>query len=417
MRTRRTRLSPLVLLAPATFFEGYDNFLLALALPLIRADFGLTVAQAGAVASIAFAGSFGVLLLLPLADRFGRRPLLTLTIVGYTVATFATAFSRGVADLAALQFVARVFLGTEFALAAIILVESVAAHERGRKLGTLSAATALGMAAAGGGFLLVKALGASWRALYLVGIVPLVVVAWARRGLPETRPRRVARVRLSGIVRPKDLLGVGGVTFLFAMLTTAVTTFASLLIFDEWGWGLSDLRPHYFLIWALGLLGFPTAGRAMDRWGRRPVMAAFLLGASVASAIAFTTASTGLRVAGLALVVFMLTGGTPCVAAYGVEPFPPSVRGRTGALLRAANIAGAALAPAATGLAAAMLGSVGRGLALIGSVGVIAALLAVLVLPETRAAVEGGGRAARPALTPWSRRRPDPGGDPPSPLC
>jgi MFS family permease len=246
VRTRRTRLSPLVLLAPATFFEGYDNFLLALALPLIRADFGLTVAQAGAVASIAFAGSFGVLLLLPLADRFGRRPLLTLTIVGYTVATFATAFSRGVADLAALQFVARVFLGTEFALAAIILVESVAAHERGRKLGTLSAATALGMAAAGGGFLLVKALGASWRALYLVGIVPLVVVAWARRGLPETRPRRVARVRLSGIVRPKDLLGVGGVTFLFAMLTTAVTTFASLLIFDEWGWGLSDLRPHYF---------------------------------------------------------------------------------------------------------------------------------------------------------------------------
>ena len=98
--------SPLVLLAPATFFEGYDNFLLALALPLIRDDFGLTVAEAGLVVSVAFAGSFGVLALLPLADRFGRRPLLAVTIAGYTAATVATAFSRGIVDLAAFQFVA-----------------------------------------------------------------------------------------------------------------------------------------------------------------------------------------------------------------------------------------------------------------------------------------------------------------------
>src|SRR5439155_12048017 len=62
---RRARL--IALPAPAAFFKGYDGLVLGLALPLIRDDFHLTVAQAGVVASVVFGGSFGVLVLLPLA--------------------------------------------------------------------------------------------------------------------------------------------------------------------------------------------------------------------------------------------------------------------------------------------------------------------------------------------------------------
>lgn len=376
---------PLLLLAPATFFEGYDNFLLALALPLIRDDFGLTVDQAGLVASVAFAGSFGVLLLLPLADRIGRRRLLLITIAGYTAATVATAFSDGVVDLAALQFVARIFLGTEFALASIVLVESAPPDRRGRQLAVLTSSATLGIAAAGGGFLLVLATESSWRLLYLVGAGPLLLVAWARRGLPETLGAASRRLQASLRSIPvRHLAGGAGLAFLFAVFATSVTTFATLLVLDEWGWTVSDLRPQYLAVWGAGLGGFFVAGRLMDSWGRRPTTAVFMAGASAAAALAFTAGGTAGRVIGLGLVVFALTGASPCAAAYATELFPRAVRGRAGAVLRAASIGGGALAPALTGVLAAATGSVGHGLAFMGSAGVLAAGVVLLALPETR---------------------------------
>src|SRR6266511_4206408 len=201
------RRRPLLLLAPATFFEGYDMFVLALALPLIRKDFGLSMGEAGLVASIAFAGSFGVLALLPLADRLGRRPVLALTITGYTLAT-------------------------------IVAVEASEPSRRGRTLGVLTSMAALGQAAAGAGFLVVLATGASWRWLYAAGVIPLVLVARARRDLPETAPPvagRPERFRLRRLPRPW-LVGAATLALLFAVYPTAVATLASTLVLDDWKW-------------------------------------------------------------------------------------------------------------------------------------------------------------------------------------
>jgi len=110
---------PLVLLAPATFFDGYATLVLSLVLPLIRNQFHLSLEQSGFLASAIFVGSFGTFVLLPLADRVGRKPILMLTIAGYTVATLATSFSRGMVGFAAFQFIARLFLNTEIGLATI----------------------------------------------------------------------------------------------------------------------------------------------------------------------------------------------------------------------------------------------------------------------------------------------------------
>ncbi len=401
MRDPVGRRRPLLLLAPATFFEGYDNFLLALALPLIRDDFGISVAQAGTIVTVAFAGSFGVLALLPLADRFGRRPLLAVTIAGYTIATVATGFSRGILDLAAFQFVARLFLGTEYALAQIVLVETLPADRRGRQLGILTSSATIGMAAAGAGFLAVFATGASWRLLYFAGAVPLLLVARARRALPETLPAvgdRRPRVSLRTVPR-RHLAGSSALILLASMLATGVTAFASLLVLEEWGWGLSDLRPQYMLLWLAGLSGFFVAGRLMDTWGRRPTTVLFLLGASAAAPFAFTAGETLDRALGMALVIFTFTGATPCIAAYSTELFPRAVRGRAGAVLRAMSIAGSTAAPALVGTVADLLGSVGQALAWLGVGGAIAALVVVAALPETRGAAEAGAALGPPTPT------------------
>ncbi len=396
------------LLAPATFFEGYDGLILGLALPLIVADFGLSVATAGVATSVIYAGSFGVLALLPLADRLGRRPVLAATIAGYTVATFATAFSRGVADFVAYQFVARVFLGGEYALAMIVLVELLPAERRGRTLGLVSSMSAFGMAGAGVGFLAVAQLGASWRVLYLVGVAPLLLLVRARRDLPETAPWRAGGAAASAAaapaavtvpdhsgehapalaagVRPRWLLGAVLLAFLFSVFPTAVTTFASLLVLREWGWDLSAVTPGHVALWILAVGGFFAAGRLMDAWGRRPTAVLFLAGAAAAGLLAFRAAGTTARVVGLALVIFGLTGSTPCAAAFATEPFPARARGRVAALLRLAGIAGAGVAPALTGLLAGRLGGVGPALSAVGLSYAAAALVVVALLPETRSA-------------------------------
>jgi MFS transporter, putative metabolite:H+ symporter len=379
---RRPR--PTLLLAPATFFEGYDTFVLALALPLIRKDFGLTVGQSGLLASVVFAGSFGVFALLPLADRIGRRPILAVTIAGYTVATFATAFSRGVVDFVAYQFVARFFLSAEYTLATIVMVETAEPGRRGRALGLLTSTSALGQAGAGAGFLIVLALHASWRLLYLVGIVPLILVARARRDLPETAPPPAGRHAALRSVRRKWAVGATALAFLFALFPTAVTTLASTLVLDRWHLSVSDLRPWHYAVWLVAVSGFFVSGRLLDRWGRRPTSMLFLAAATAAGAFAFTATSTPARVLGLALVIFTLTGATPCVAAYSTELFPPGARGRVGAWLRGMSIAGQAAAPALATALAGPLGGLGMALAVVGSSYAVGAAVVFFLLPETR---------------------------------
>jgi len=372
------------LLAPATFFEGYDNMILGLALPLIGDELGLSRGQLGIVTSIVFGGSFGVLLLLPLADRVGRRRVLAATIAAYTLATFATAFSRGVIEFVAFQFVARVFLGAEYALATIILVDLLKPARRGRALGLVSSMSAFGQAAAGVGFLAIVAIDASWRWLYLVGVLPLILVGRARRSLPETMPAALrAKVSLAG-VRLRWLVGASAFSFLFAVFPTAVTTFASFLVLKEWKWDLGTINPGYVVLWALAITGFFVAGRLLDVWGRRPTSAVFLSGSAVAGLVAFHQTTTIGRVAGLALVIFFLTGSTPCMAAYSTEPFPSRVRGRVGAILRVMGIAGAGAAPALTGLLSDRVGGVGPALALVGLSYGMAATVVLVLLPETR---------------------------------
>jgi len=111
-----------------------------------------------------------------------------------------------------------------------------------------------------------------------------------------------------------------------------------------------------------------------------------LIGTAAVGLFAFQISGTPARVFGLGLVIFFLTGSTPCVAAYTTEPFPPESRGRVGAILRVVNIAGAGAAPALTGLLAAdrFLGSVGRALSAVGLSYGLAAVVVLTLLPETR---------------------------------
>jgi MFS family permease len=395
--SRRT----LVLLAVATFFSGYATFVLPLALPLIRRSFHLSLEAGGVVLTIVFTGALGGFLLLALADRWGRRPVLTLSIAGSAVFTLCTAFTHGVVEFTALQFVARAFSGAQFALGTIVLVETTAPERRGRALGVLTSMTAFGTAAAGVGYLVVDAVGVSWRVLFLIGAAPLVLVPAIMRGLPETAPPKgTAFIPLSAL--PRKLIGsLTVLVFLFTVFPAAVATLASSLIKDAWHLELSQLRWYYFVFWALGGTGFFVSGRLMDRWGRRPTAILFLLCGGAAGFLAFVPSAMPLRAIGLAFVIFGLTGATPCIAAFSTELFEIGARGRVNAWLRGVDMAGMACAPALATALAGPLGGLGPALAAVGVTYALGAVVVARWIPEPPGPAEALEAAADSDARPY----------------
>src|SRR5579871_6055193 len=132
------------LLLPAAFFNGFDAQLRALLLSDIQHTFRVSVATLGVASIPITAGQFVAFASIRAADRVGRRPLLLVSLVGYTVFTGLTAAAWSIWSFVLFQFFAQVFLGTEFSMAVLVVAEEVGPERRGRVLGKLLIAGPLG---------------------------------------------------------------------------------------------------------------------------------------------------------------------------------------------------------------------------------------------------------------------------------
>lgn len=97
----------------ATLFEGYDAVITGMALPYLSKDFGVGPKELGLATSAISVGTIVAFVPVRLADRYGRRPLLLLSVSGYSLFTILTAFSSGLYDFVLYQFVARACMVTE----------------------------------------------------------------------------------------------------------------------------------------------------------------------------------------------------------------------------------------------------------------------------------------------------------------
>jgi len=109
-----------VFLSVATFFEGYDFTALSQILPNFRTEMVLTEGQGGLIVTTISAGTIVSYLLVRLADKWGRRRVLTITILGYALFTFLTGLSPNAYYFTMFQFLGRVFLIAEWALSMVI---------------------------------------------------------------------------------------------------------------------------------------------------------------------------------------------------------------------------------------------------------------------------------------------------------
>jgi putative MFS transporter len=177
----------ILLVGVAALFAGYDLNIFGLALPQIQASLHIPENEAGLTVSYFRIATFGAILLAASADIIGRRRLLLFTIFGQAIGTLATAFVQNYPQFVEIQVAARVFGYAEEMLCYVIFAEEVAAKARGWASGTLSAMDFLGAGVATIVFMAVNILPYGWRSIYVIGAVPLFLVGFMRRRLPETK--------------------------------------------------------------------------------------------------------------------------------------------------------------------------------------------------------------------------------------
>src|SRR3954447_11178404 len=381
----------LILLVSAAFFEGYDGAIIALLLPRVQATFHVSEAVLGLTRGFGVAGAFCAFFLARRSDRVGRRPILLWSVAGYTAFTALTALSWNIWTFALFQFLANVFLGAEYAVGITMIVEEFPANRRGRALGTLLTCGALGTIAVAI-LLLVKLqeTALDWRAFYLVGLVPLVLLAFFRPRLKETRrfveekPRRqrghgTPEVPLLEPWKPqyrRNLVLVGLLHLFRSFPLFASTAWWAFYAERERGFSDTDVGVFILVAYGFGTLGYYVCGRLMERLGRRPTAMIYFAGALVFSITLFQVSSKPVSFVALLLAVFFGLGMGPVMSAFSTELFPTEIRGQAAAWIRNwFEIAGIFFGPLIVGV----LGDHATGA--IGNIGDTVSLLMVLQIP------------------------------------
>jgi putative MFS transporter len=174
-------------------FDAADFALFGAALPPIAREFGLGPAQAGGLATIGLVGAFaGALFWGTVSDYIGRRASFLATVSIFALFTGLVAASWNVLALATFRFLSNFGLGGEVPVTLTLASEFSPGRMRGRMTGTMMAAFPVGLVVAAAlSLAIVPNLG--WRALFVVGVVPAVLLFFVRRYMPESVRYQLSR--------------------------------------------------------------------------------------------------------------------------------------------------------------------------------------------------------------------------------
>jgi putative MFS transporter len=169
-------------------FDAMDGALIAFILPAVTALWGLSSEETGVLGSSAMIGYlFGAFFAGTLGDLIGRRTVMMYGLAIYCVATLIAAFASSWHLLFWWRVVASVGTGAEGAIIAPFLAEFVQKKYRGRFVGSLSGFFSFGFVfAALLGYFVIPAAHDGWRIVQVISALPIVMLLWWRRSLPES---------------------------------------------------------------------------------------------------------------------------------------------------------------------------------------------------------------------------------------
>lgn len=321
-------------LGVATFFEGYDFFALTMVLPHLRKTFELDKAETGLLLGLVNFGTMLAYLLVGRADRWGRRRVLSVTILGYTLFTVLSGLAPNAWVFGLLQMIARIFLIGEWATSMVMAAEEFPAARRGTVIGVVSATAGLGSVICA--VLVPPLTGAfGWRSVYFAGVIPLLLLAWARRDLRETERFQASSAEernrsifamLGGPYR-RRVLELGAIWFLTYVCTQNVVSLWKDYALGDLGFAESRAT----LVITLGAgVSMPLvffAGKLFDAIGRRTGAVVVYLALIGGVFGAYTLNGTLGLVISMIVAVFALNSVLTLLNTFTTELFPTALRG------------------------------------------------------------------------------------------
>jgi putative MFS transporter len=366
-------------------------------MPQIQASLNIQEHEVGPLTSVIRLGMIGAFFLAMLSDRIGRRRLLMITIIGSAIATLLTSFVQTKTQFMVLQATVRIFSYAEDMLCIVVIAEEFDARARGWAIGALSAMMAIGVGLASVIFALVNLLPFGWRAIYVIGALPLFLIAWYRRGLKETsRFEQLDSIHRQepaspwAVFRPAFLLIK---EYPLRMLLMAATVapigfalgpqpiFMSKYLQEVHGFTPGGIMILFLTGGLISITGSFAAGKASDLIGRRVVFMAAAVGCAIGFATFYAATPLMLVLPAWVMATFCLLAVDALVSSFGAELFPTSHRATASAVRVATSLFAGAAGLALEGSLYTWLGSHGSALtALLFAVPL--AVIAALSLPD-----------------------------------
>jgi MFS family permease len=316
--------------------DAFDVMLYSIVLATLMREFGMTKSTAGLLNTLTLIasaiGSFGFGFL---ADRLGRRRMLSLSILTYSVFTFACGFSTSVTMLAVMRFFLGLGMGGEWNSGATLVAETWPSAWRGRALGLVQSSWAIGYALAA---IVAREVLArtSWRWVFFIGVLPALATLWIQHDVPEPEIwqrslKQKPAPRLWKAATPAILVLVVMNAFgMFAWwgLFTWIPAYLALpLAQGGRNFSLLDFTSFLTVLNLCGMWpGYILFGYVADRFGRKRSMVTYLFLAALSTPLFAMARQPGWILLTASITAFFGTGFFTGSAIIGSELFPTPIR-------------------------------------------------------------------------------------------
>jgi MFS family permease len=348
---RRTLLAA----ALGWMLDAFDAMLYALVLAHVMRDLGMSKATSGLLYTLTLlASGIGGVFFGFVADRVGRKRALMLSILTYSICSFASGLSTTVLMLAVFRFILGLGMGGEWNTGATLVAETWPDELRAKAIAMVQSSWAIGfaMAALVAGIVLRFS---NWRMVFFVGILPAAITLWIQNRVPESEMWREHHRLASESVRVAQAQEkYEHDSFLRIFQRPYLKSTIALLLLNFFGmfgwWGLFTWLPPYLslpveqggrgfgvmgtttLLVVLNLCGmFPgyaSFGWVADHLGRRRSFMLYTFAASVLVPIYAMARSQGVLLVLGTVVAFFGTGFFSGSGIIGSEIFPTRLRAR-----------------------------------------------------------------------------------------
>jgi len=315
--------------------DAFDFFLLTFVIVPMAHDFSTSVADLGYAITITLAmRPVGAFIFGLLGDRFGRRLPLMIDIVFYSLMELLTAFSPNYTVLLVFRALYGIGMGGEWGLGASLTMESLPADSRGLFSGILQQGYMFGYLFAAAVYGIVFPI-FGWRALFVVGALPALLVIYIRAKVPESpvwlrqKPTMNFWASLGEILKRDWLLFIYVILLMTAFNAMSHGTQDMYQTFLGEQRGLSvKAKSIIGIIYAVGAIcGGILVGHLSQKFGRRRlIILSAVCGIILIPAWVFSPALSML-VAGGFLMQFMVQGAWGIVPVHLNELSPGEVRG------------------------------------------------------------------------------------------